>query len=60
MFDDNEYEIILKTILDEVNGRVPVIMGIGAIRTSKCVKLAKMGKELGVRLYFIASLLSKS
>ena len=48
MFDDNEYEIILKTILDEVNGRVPVIMGIGAIRTSKCVKLAKMGKELGV------------
>lgn len=48
MFDDNEYETILKTILDEVNGRVPVIMGIGAIRTSKCVKLAKMGKELGV------------
>lgn len=48
MFDDNEYETILKTILDEVSGRVPVIMGIGAIRTSKCVKLAKMGKELGV------------
>lgn len=48
MFDDNEYETILKTILDEVNGRVPIIMGIGAIRTSKCVKLATMGKELGV------------
>lgn len=48
MFDDNEYETILKTILDEANERVPVIMGIGAIRTSKCVKLAKMGKELGV------------
>lgn len=47
MFDDEEYEKITKTIVDEVDGRIPVIMGIGAIRTSKCVKLAKMAKENG-------------
>lgn len=45
MFDDEDYELITKTIVEEVNGRVPVIMGIGAIRTSKCIKLAQMGKE---------------
>lgn len=48
MFDDEDYEFIAKTIVDEVKGRVPVIMGIGAIRTSKCVKVAQMGKRIGV------------
>lgn len=48
MFDDSDYELILKIILDETRGRVPVILGVGAIRTSKCIKLAKMGKNLGV------------
>lgn len=48
MFEDEEYEEILKTIIEEAKGRVPIIMGIGAIRTSKCVKLATMGKRLGV------------
>lgn len=48
MFDDEDYELIVKTIVEEVKGRVPVIMGIGAIRTSKCVRLAQMGKRIGV------------
>ena len=48
MFDDEDYELITKTIVDEVKGRVPVIMGIGAIRTSKCIRLAKMGEKIGV------------
>lgn len=48
MFDDEEYELITKTIVDTANGRVPVLMGIGAIRTSKAIKLAQMGKKLGV------------
>lgn len=48
MFDDEDYELIVKTIIEEVKGRVPVIMGIGAIRTSKCVKLAQLGKRIGV------------
>ncbi|WP_304159861.1 dihydrodipicolinate synthase family protein [Fusobacterium ulcerans] len=48
MFDDEDYELIVKTIIEEVKGRVPVIMGIGAIRTSKCVKLTQLGKRIGV------------
>ncbi|WP_195339944.1 dihydrodipicolinate synthase family protein [Fusobacterium sp. 1001295B_180824_G3] len=48
MFDDDDYELIAKTIVDEVKGRVPVLMGIGAIRTSKAIKLAKLGEKLGV------------
>lgn len=47
MFDDEEYENITKTIVETVNKRIPVVMGIGAIRTSKCVKLAKMAKKNG-------------
>ncbi|MGL5191012.1 MAG: dihydrodipicolinate synthase family protein [Cetobacterium sp.] len=47
MFEDDDYEEIFKVILEEVAGRVPVIMGIGAIRTSKCVKLAKLAERLG-------------
>lgn len=47
MFDDKEYEEITKTIVNEANGRVPVIVGIGAIRTSKCVKLAQMAEKCG-------------
>ena len=48
MFDDEDYELITKTIVEETAGRVPVLMGIGAIRTSKAVKLAQMGKKAGV------------
>ena len=48
MFDEEDYEKITRIILDETKGRVPVIMGVGAIRTSKCVKLAQLGKKLGV------------
>ena len=48
MFDDEDYELIVRTIVEETKGRVPVLMGIGAIRTSKAIKLAKLGKKLGV------------
>lgn len=27
MFDDEDYELIVKTIIEEVKGRVPVIVG---------------------------------
>jgi 4-hydroxy-tetrahydrodipicolinate synthase len=49
MLEEDEMETILKIIMDQVKGRVPVYMGIGAIRTSKCVRLAKMGDRLGVQ-----------
>lgn len=48
MFDDEEYELVTKVVVDTAAGRVPVLMGIGAIRTSKAIKLAKLGKKLGV------------
>lgn len=48
MFDDDDYELITRVIVEETRGRVPVLMGIGAIRTSKAIKLAKMGERLGV------------
>ena len=49
MIEEEEMPAILKIILDEVKGRIPVYMGIGAIRTSKCIRLAKMGVELGAQ-----------
>ena len=49
MFDDAETERGLKIMIDEAKGRVPVYLGIGAIRTGQCVKLAKMGRAAGAR-----------
>jgi 4-hydroxy-tetrahydrodipicolinate synthase len=47
MLEEDEMEEILRIIVDQVKGRLPVYMGVGAIRTSKCVGLAKMGVRLG-------------
>ena len=47
MMDEDEQKPVLKIIIDQVNGRVPVYMGVGAIRTRKCISIAKMGKEMG-------------
>ena len=47
MLEEDEMEYTLKIIIDQVKDRIPVYMGIGAIRTSKCVRLAQMGVKLG-------------
>ncbi len=47
MVDDDEQERGLKIIIDEAKGRVPVYMGIGAIKTRKCVQIAKMAAMAG-------------
>jgi 4-hydroxy-tetrahydrodipicolinate synthase len=49
MLEEEEMPGILEIIIDQVNGRLPVFMGIGAIRTSKCVRLAKLGIKLGAK-----------
>jgi 4-hydroxy-tetrahydrodipicolinate synthase len=49
MMEEDEMEITLKTILDQVKGRLPVYMGIGAIRTKKCIRIAKMAQRLGAQ-----------
>ncbi|UUX34769.1 dihydrodipicolinate synthase family protein [Fundicoccus culcitae] len=41
MFEDEEMFRGIDIILEETAGRVPVYFGIGAIRTRKCIQLAK-------------------
>ncbi len=47
MFTDEEMEQIFKIMVDEAADRVPVIFGMGPIRTTHGVKLAKMAQKLG-------------
>ncbi|GHV87516.1 4-hydroxy-tetrahydrodipicolinate synthase [Spirochaetia bacterium] len=49
MLEEDEMENILRVILDQVKGRLPVYMGVGAIRTSKAAALARMGVRLGAQ-----------
>ena len=49
MQEEDEMKDILDVMIDQVAGRVPVFMGIGAIRTSKCIRLARMGIEHGAK-----------
>jgi 4-hydroxy-tetrahydrodipicolinate synthase len=48
-FDHEQQERAVTITLDQVGGRVPVYMGIGAITTKECVKLARMGERLGAQ-----------
>lgn len=47
MVEEDEMERGLKIMVDQSAGRVPVYFGIGAIRTQKCVRLAKMAAANG-------------
>ena len=49
MQEESEMKDILDVMIDQTAGRVPIFMGIGAIRTSKCVRLAQMGIEHGAK-----------
>ncbi len=44
VIEEDEMERGLKIMIDQAAGRVPVYLGIGAISTKKCVRLAKMAK----------------
>lgn len=48
MVEEDEYIRATKIMVEQAAGRVPVYMGIGAINTLKCIRLAKRAKELGV------------
>lgn len=48
MTEEAEMEKTLDIILDQTAKRVPVYFGIGAIRTGKCVRLARMAQEKDV------------
>lgn len=47
MFTDEEMEKCFRIIVEETNNRIPVLFGIGAIRTKHAVKLAKLAEKLG-------------
>ncbi|WP_321301953.1 dihydrodipicolinate synthase family protein [uncultured Sphaerochaeta sp.] len=49
MMEEGEMEEALGIMVEQCAGRVPIYMGVGAIRTSKCVRLARMGVRLGAR-----------
>ncbi|MFD0677517.1 MULTISPECIES: 4-hydroxy-tetrahydrodipicolinate synthase [unclassified Paenibacillus] len=44
--DHEQQERAVTVTVDQVKGRVPVYMGIGAISTKECVKLVRMGEAL--------------
>lgn len=45
---EEEYAEVVKTVVDEVAGRVVVIAGAGSNDTQKAIKLSKMAKDQGV------------
>lgn len=47
--DHEQQERAVTITIDQVNGRVPVYMGIGAITTKECVKLARLGESLNAQ-----------
>lgn len=47
MMEEDEMERTFKIMVDEARGRVPIYVGIGAISTKKCCRIAKMGVENG-------------
>lgn len=47
MTDEDEMAHCLDVVLGQTAGRVPVYFGIGAIRTGKCIRLAKMAQDHG-------------
>src|SRR5699024_8260893 len=47
VLDEDEMRRGFEIMVDEAKGRVPMFFGIGEIKTSTCIKYAKMAEELG-------------
>lgn len=45
--NDEEWVLVLKTVVEQANGRVPVICGTGGNNTANVIAKAKLAKELG-------------
>lgn len=46
--NDEEYAETVKTVLEEVNGKVPVIAGAGSNDTQRAIELSKIAQQQGV------------
>ena len=44
---EEERKLIIKTVVDEVNGKIPVIVGTGTYSTEEAVRLSKEAQDLG-------------
>lgn len=44
---DDEWVLVLKTVVEQADGRVPVICGTGGNNTAAVIKKARLAKELG-------------
>ena len=49
MTEEDEMQQGLEIMVDQTAGRVPLYMGVGSIRTSKCIRIAQMGVRCGAR-----------
>ncbi|WP_261305225.1 4-hydroxy-tetrahydrodipicolinate synthase [Paenibacillus andongensis] len=47
--DHEQQERAVRITIEQVAGRVPVYMGIGAITTKECVQLARLGESLNAK-----------
>lgn len=46
--NDEEYALVIKCVVDEVAGKVPVIAGAGSNDTQKAIKFSKVAQQQGV------------
>lgn len=44
---DEEWALVLKTVVDQVHGRIPVIAGTGGNNTAAVIRKARLARELG-------------
>ena len=47
ILNDQEKELVLKTVIEETNGRVPVYAGTGCISTKDTIRQSRMAQALG-------------
>ncbi|TSC63417.1 MAG: dihydrodipicolinate synthase [Microgenomates group bacterium Gr01-1014_93] len=45
--NSQEYQLVVKTVVEQVNGKVPVIAGAGSNDTLKAIHFSKLSKKMG-------------
>ena len=46
--NDEEYRMVVKTVVDAVAGRLPVVAGAGSNNTSRAIELSRIAEDCGV------------
>lgn len=55
IMNDEEKEQVLKTTIEEANGRVPVYAGTGCVGTKETIRMSKRAKDMGADVLSIIS-----